>query len=191
MHAKISAIEYVLPTNACSTEALSAEFPEWSVDKIDGKTGIRTRYIAASDQCSSDLGVAAGRKLFDSGACRPEDIDYLLFCTQSPDYFLPTTACLVQDRLGIPTSSGALDFNLGCSGYIYGLGLAEGLIVSGQANNVLLITAETYSKFLHRQDKKCQDDLWRCRGRHTAEGTRQRAAVARAVLVRNRRAGRK
>jgi 3-oxoacyl-[acyl-carrier-protein] synthase-3 len=99
------------------------------------------------------LGVAAARKLFLSGACCAEDIDYLLFCTQSPDYFLPTTACIMQDRLGIPRSAGALDFNLGCSGYIYGLGLAKGLIETGQAKNVLLITAETYSKFIHPGDK--------------------------------------
>jgi 3-oxoacyl-[acyl-carrier-protein] synthase III len=153
MHAAISAIEYYLPETTVSTAQLSAEFPEWSVEKIDNKTGIFERHVAGPDECSSDLAVAATRKLFDSGACRPEDIDYLLLCTQSPDYFLPTTACLVQDRLGIPTTAGALDFNLGCSGYIYGLGLAEGLIATGQASKVLLLTAETYSKFLHPRDK--------------------------------------
>jgi 3-oxoacyl-[acyl-carrier-protein] synthase III len=153
MHAAISAIEYYLPETTVSTAQLSAEFPEWSVEKIDNKTGIFERHVAGPDECSSDLAVAAARKLFDSGVCRPEDIDYLLLCTQSPDYFLPTTACLVQDRLGIPTTAGALDFNLGCSGYIYGLGLAEGLIATGQASKVLLLTAETYSKFLHPRDK--------------------------------------
>jgi 3-oxoacyl-[acyl-carrier-protein] synthase III len=153
MHAAISAIEYYLPETTVSTAQLSAEFPEWSVEKIDNKTGIFERHVAGPDECSSDLAVAAARKLFDSGACHPEDIDYLLLCTQSPDYFLPTTACLVQDRLGIPTTAGALDFNLGCSGYIYGLGLAEGLIATGQASKVLLLTAETYSKFLHPRDK--------------------------------------
>ncbi len=153
MHAAISAIEYYLPETTVSTAQLSAEFPEWSVEKIDNKTGIHERHVAGPDECSSDLAVAAARKLFDSGVCRPEDIDYVLLCTQSPDYFLPTTACLVQDRLGIPTTAGALDFNLGCSGYIYGLGLAEGLIATGQAGKVLLLTAETYSKFLHPRDK--------------------------------------
>jgi 3-oxoacyl-[acyl-carrier-protein] synthase III len=91
--------------------------------------------------------------LFDSGVCSPGEIEYLLFGTQSPDYFLPTTACLLQDRLGIPETAGALDFNLGCSGFVYGLGLAQGLIRTGQASRVLLITAETYSKFIHPQDK--------------------------------------
>jgi 3-oxoacyl-[acyl-carrier-protein] synthase III len=152
-HARIAAIEYYLPERVLSTAGLSAEFPEWSVEKIDKKTGIQERHIAAPDECSSDLAVAAARKLFKSGACRPEDIEFVLLCTQSPDYFLPTTACLVQDRLGIPTTAGALDFNLGCSGYIYGLGLAEGLIATGQASKVLLLTAETYSKFLHPKDR--------------------------------------
>jgi 3-oxoacyl-[acyl-carrier-protein] synthase III len=153
MHAVISAIEYYLPEATVSTGDLSAEFPEWSVEKIDSKTGICERHIAGKDECSSDLAVAAAEKLFSAGVSRREEIDYVLLCTQSPDYFLPTTACLIQDRLGIATAAGALDFNLGCSGYVYGLGLAEGLISTGQAQNVLLLTAETYSKFIHPRDK--------------------------------------
>jgi 3-oxoacyl-[acyl-carrier-protein] synthase III len=152
-HAVIGGIEHYLPENVLSTADLSREFPEWSVEKIDKKTGIQVRHIAGPEECSSDLAVAAAQKLFASGVCRPEEVDYVLLCTQSPDYFLPTTACLVQDRLGIPTTAGALDFNLGCSGYIYGLGLAEGLIATGQAETVLLLTAETYSKFLHPRDR--------------------------------------
>lgn len=153
MHASISAIEYFLPEKTLSTADLSAEFPEWPVEKIDSKTGIRDRHVVGVQECSSDLAFAAAQKLFESGACHREQIDFILLCTQSPDYFLPTTACLLQDRLGIPTSAGALDFNLGCSGFVYGLGLAEGLISSGQARNVLLLTAETYSKFLNPQDR--------------------------------------
>jgi 3-oxoacyl-[acyl-carrier-protein] synthase-3 len=153
MQAAISAIEYYLPERSLTTKDLAEEFPDWSVEKIDQKTGICERHIAAPEECASDMAVAAARKLFDSEACRPDDIDYILLCTQSPDYFLPTTACLIQDRLGIPTAAGALDFNLGCSGYVYGLGLAQGLINSGQASNILLLTAETYSKFLNPRDR--------------------------------------
>lgn len=153
MRAIIKAIEYHLPETILDNERLAAEFPEWSVGKIAEKTGIRARCITAEGECSSDLGVAAARKLFASGACAPEEIDYLLFCTQSPDYLLPSTACLMQDRLGIPSAAGALDFNLGCSGFVYGLGMAKGLIETGQARKVLLVTAETYSKFLDRADK--------------------------------------
>ena len=83
----------------------------------------------------------------------PNSIDFILYCTQSPDYFLPTTACIIQDKLGIPTNSGALDFNLGCSGFVYGLSLAKGLINGNIAKRVLLITSETYSKFIHNDDK--------------------------------------
>jgi 3-oxoacyl-[acyl-carrier-protein] synthase-3 len=153
MNAAIQAIEYYLPDNVVSNGDLASQFPEWTMEKIQGKTGITERHVVAADQCASDLAEAAARRLFDSGACSPAEIDYLLLCTQSPDYFLPTTACLLQRRLGIPTHAGALDFNLGCSGFIYGLGLAHGLIQTGQASKVLLITAETYSKFIHPQDK--------------------------------------
>jgi 3-oxoacyl-[acyl-carrier-protein] synthase-3 len=153
MKATVAAIEYHFPERCMTNAQLAAEFPEWSVEKIEEKTGIDERWIAADGECSSDLGAAAARKLFDSGVCSPADIDYILFCTQSPDHFLPTTACVMQQRLGIPTSAGALDFNLGCSGYVYGLGLAKALVETGQAANVLLVTAETYSKFIHPKDK--------------------------------------
>jgi 3-oxoacyl-[acyl-carrier-protein] synthase-3 len=153
MRAAIHAIEYYLPEQVVSNQDLAAEFPEWSVEKIQGNTGILERHIACPQECASDLGYQAAQKLFASGACTPAEVDYLLLCTQSPDYFLPTTACVLQDRLGIPTHAGALDFNLGCSGFVYGLGLAQGLIETGQAERVLLITAETYSKFIHPGDK--------------------------------------
>lgn len=153
MKAVLEAIEYHLPADVVSNEDLAREYPDWSVEKIESKTGIAERRIAKPSECSSDLAVAAARKLFDAGACAPGEIDYLLLCTQSPDFFLPTTACLVQDQLGLPCHSGALDFNLGCSGFVYGLGLAKGLIETGQAHNVLLITAETYSKFIRPSDR--------------------------------------
>ena len=153
MKAAIKAIEYYLPVEVLSNDDLSAEYPDWSVEKIEQKTGITERHIAAEDECASDLGVAAAERLFQSGACRPQDIDYVVFCTQSPDYFLPTTACLIQERLRIPASAGALDVNLGCSGFVYGLGLVKGLIETRQAGSVLLITAETYSKFIHPNNR--------------------------------------
>jgi 3-oxoacyl-[acyl-carrier-protein] synthase-3 len=152
MYAGIRAIEYFLPAQVLTSAGLAAEFPGWSVDKIQSKTGIEERHIAAADEFASDLAVKAAEKLLAGGMER-ESIDALLYCTQSPDYFLPTTACLLQERLGLPTTLAALDFNLGCSGYIYGLGLARGLIESGQANRVLLLTAETYSKFIHPGDR--------------------------------------
>lgn len=154
MPAFIKSIEYDLPEGLLTSEMLAADFPEWSVEKIEEKTGIGVRRIVATHECASDIGVRAAEKLFASDVgCVRADIDYLVFCTQSPDYFLPTTACLMQDRLCLPKTCAALDFNLGCSGYVYGLGLAKGLIETGQACNVLLITAETYSKHIHPRDK--------------------------------------
>jgi 3-oxoacyl-[acyl-carrier-protein] synthase-3 len=153
MSAAISAVAYYLPEKVLTNEQLAAEFSGWSAEKIEQKTGIRERHIAGETECASDLATAAGRELFNSGVITREEIDYLLLCTQSPDYFLPTSACLVQESLGLRTECGALDFNLGCSGFVYGLGLAKGIIETGQARNVLLITAETYSKYIHPGDK--------------------------------------
>jgi 3-oxoacyl-[acyl-carrier-protein] synthase-3 len=153
MKAYIKAVSYSLPEKNLSNEDINQLFPEWSIDKISSKTGIYNRKVSPDDIFSSDLGVLAAQKLFLENNLLPSEIDYILFCTQSPDYYLPTTACLVQTRLGIPTTAGAIDFNLGCSGYIYGLGLARALILAGDATNVLFITAETYTKFIHPKDK--------------------------------------
>ena len=123
------------------------------MDLIASKTGIEKRYIAAPGECASDLGVEAANKLFQEYNVSPDSIDYLLFCTQTPDYPLPTTACIIQDRLGLRTNIGALDFNLGCSGYVYGLSLADSLIQSGMAKRILFITAETYSHYIDKADR--------------------------------------
>ena len=151
--ATLSAIEFELPAAVLGNETLAAEYSDWTAEKILAKTGIRERHIAGSDEYASDLAVRAGQKLFRNNGCRPEEIDYLIYCTQSPDYLLPTSACLIQDRLGLPTSCAALEFNLGCSGYIYGLGLAKALIETGQARSLLFLTADTYSKFINPKDK--------------------------------------
>jgi 3-oxoacyl-[acyl-carrier-protein] synthase-3 len=127
--------------------------PEWSVEKISEKTGIYERHIAAKDEFSSDMAVSAMETFFAEHNVDKTKIDFLLFCTQTPDYLLPTTACILQDKVGLPKTAGALDFNLGCSGYIYGLGLARGLVETGQAKNVLLVTSETYSKLINQKDK--------------------------------------
>ena len=152
-HAAIGPIAVHLPERVETNEHLQAEFPNWDLELIYQKTGISSRHVAAPDECASDLGVKAARKLFDQHQIDPASIDFLLFCTQSPDYALPTTACMMQDRLGLRTSIGALDFNLGCSGFVYGLSLAEGLIASGSADRILLVTAETYSKYIHAEDR--------------------------------------
>jgi len=151
--AYITGISFYLPKKVLDNRLISENHPEWSVDKISLKTGIDKRYISAEDEFSSDMAVSAAEKLFEEYSVEKESIDYLILCTQSPDFFLPTTACVLQDRLKLSKTTGALDINLGCSGFIYGIGLAKGLIASQQARNILLITSETYSKFIHPQDK--------------------------------------
>lgn len=153
MNAYIKAISYYLPEKVLTNEQLSYEFPEWTVEKVMRKIGIEERHITASRETAVDMAVKASEKLFCDCRIDKNIIDFVLLCTQSPDYFLPTSACVVQNQLNLPTSCGALDFNLGCSGFVYGLALAKGLIISNVATNVLLITSETYSKHIHPKDK--------------------------------------
>ena len=153
MKACIKAISYYLPERVCTNDELVKEFPEWDVEKVYAKVGVRQRHLASQTQTAGDLAEAAARKLFAEYGISPDTIDFILLCTQSPDYRLPSTACLLQDRLGIPTSAGAMDYDLGCSGCIYGLALAKGLVIARLARNVLLLTAETYTKYLHPDDK--------------------------------------
>jgi 3-oxoacyl-[acyl-carrier-protein] synthase-3 len=151
--ARIVDIATHLPQQVLSNEDLAVDFPEWSAAKIFEKTGIRERRIAASDETAGDLAAIAAAKLFNRTGVEPRSVDFLILCTQASDYVLPTTACVLQDRLGLPTSAGALDINLGCSGFVYGLSLAVGLIASGAAQRVLLLTADTYSKYIGERDK--------------------------------------
>lgn len=151
--ARIAAIATHLPEQVLSNDALAELYPTWPAAKILDKTGIAERRIAAEGETAVDLAYAAAVKLFDSGAIARDQVDFLILCTQAPDYFLPTSACVLQHRLKLPTHIGALDINLGCSGFVYGLSLAAGLIATGAAANIVLLTADTYSKFIHPSDK--------------------------------------
>lgn len=153
MNSEIKGISYYLPRNTISNLDLSGRFPEWSVEKITQKIGIEVRHTAQYNETALDMAIKASHNLFLEHKIQPETIDFVILCTQSPDYFLPTSACIIQALLCIPKDAGAFDFNLGCSGYIYGLGIAKGLVETNQAKEVLLITSETYSKFIHPNDK--------------------------------------
>lgn len=149
----VRAIAYHLPERVVSNADLQAENPDWDMSRVEAKVGIAARRVAGEGESASDLGFAAASRLLDGAGVDRASIDYLLFCTQSPDYALPTTACILQDRLGLSTSCGAIDFNQGCSGYVYGLHLAKAMIAGGMARNVLLVTAETYSRYIHPRDR--------------------------------------
>jgi 3-oxoacyl-[acyl-carrier-protein] synthase-3 len=151
--AKIKDIAMYLPPVVLSNFELSKIYPEWPSEKIYDKTGINERRIAGKDQTAGDLAFEAATRLFYQGQIASQDVDFIILCTQAPDYILPTTACIIQDRLGISRHAGALDINLGCSGFVYGLSLAKGLIETGAARCVLLLTADTYSKYINPMDK--------------------------------------
>lgn len=153
MKAYIKGIAYYLPDSVLTNEELVKQFPEWTVDKISKKVGISERHVTTEDETAGDMAVKAAEKLFTEKGIDRSVIDFVLLCTQSPDYHLPSTSCIIQDKLGLSTRCGAFDFNLGCSGYEYGLAVAKGLVVGGIAKNILLLTAETYTKYIHPLDK--------------------------------------
>ncbi len=153
MDAFVTALTYVLPEKVVTNDDLQAENTDWDMARIGGKVGITRRHIAAEDETSSDLAYEAGRKLLDATGIDRASIDCLIFCTQTPDHVLPTSACILQQRLGLGTHVAAFDFNQGCSGYIYGLGIAKAFIAAGMAKRVLFLTGETYSKLVHPRDR--------------------------------------
>jgi len=153
LSAAVTAIVGHLPSRVLDNEELAMAFEGWSAEKIFEKTGIRERRIAADGETAGDLGEVAARRLFETHDIAPSSIDMLIFCTQAPDYLLPATACILHQRLGLRRDCGAFDYSLGCSGFVYGLALAQGLIAAGSARRVLLVTADTYSKLLHPRDR--------------------------------------
>ena len=150
---RIRGIACELPPTRVDNAELVRQFGTWTEDKIYQKTGIRERRVATTELVS-DLATGACERLFaDSPSFDRNEVDMLLLCTETPDYYMPATACLVHRRLGLRQDSGALDYNLGCSGFIYGLALAKSLVFSGVARNVLLVTADTLSKTVNPMDK--------------------------------------
>lgn len=153
MNAFIKAISFYLPDKIVTNEELVSEFPEWTIDKIGEKVGVLERHIAADNETAGDMAISASLRLFEEYNVERSKIDFVILCTQSPDYFLPSTACVIQNKLGLQTSCGSFDINLGCSGFVYGLAVAKGLIEANIAKNILFITSETYNKHLHPKDK--------------------------------------
>ncbi len=153
MKAFIKAISYYLPETTFSNKDYFVQFPEALENKNLHKLGIENRHIVDKEETASDLAVKSALKLFEEHNITREDIDFILFCAQEFDYYTPTTACTIQSRLNLKTECGALDFNLGCSGFVYGLSIAKGLIESCSCKNVLLLTSSTLTKTFHPKDK--------------------------------------
>ena len=152
--AYIKAISYYLPENKLTNEILQEEFPNLEVVKLTKSIGVEQRSIANKNTTAADLAYEAANSLFDSYPNeKKESIDFVIFCTQSPDYFLPSTACILQDRLKLSKQCGAFSYDLGCSGYVYGLAIANSFVDSGMAKNVLLLTGDTITHYMHPEDK--------------------------------------
>lgn len=155
MKVNISAITYHLPDTIEGVDTLQCDNPDWDLPKILDKTGILNRHIAARGETAVDLAFEAGRKLL-GGLQDREEIDLLILVTQSPDYVLPTSACILQDRLGLSKNCMAFDINLGCSGFVNALSIAGGLIEAGVAHKGLILCADTYSKYIGKNDRTCR-----------------------------------
>lgn len=151
--AYIKAIAYNLPEGILTNAEIARDFPEWTEEKIEKKIGIKQRHIVRDGETASDIAIGAAEKLFAETGFDRGQVDYLIFVSQSPDYHLPTTACIIQTKLGLSHNLTVLDINLGCNGFVAGLSVAKAVVVAGQAKNVLLLTGETYSKYMHERDK--------------------------------------
>ena len=149
-NAKMIGFGLYTPKNLVENEKLQ-EFLETSDEWIRTRTGIERRYISL-DENTSDLAVEASKKALSQAGLSAEDIDLIIVATVTPDNFTPSTACIVQDKLGAK-NAWAFDINAACTGFIYALKLGRSLIRSGEANNALIIGAETLSKALNWEDR--------------------------------------
>jgi 3-oxoacyl-[acyl-carrier-protein] synthase III len=147
-------ISYHLPNGRLGNEELASALGRWTAEEIFKKTGIRTRCVAAEEETATELGARALGALLIQHKGVP--VDFLMLCTQSADYKLPGSAGLLQATAGLQTRCGCLDINLACSGFVYGLMLAEGLIAGGSAQNVVLVNSDTYTHYIHPRDSVCR-----------------------------------
>ena len=149
----IRKISYHLPDKIERNDKLKKLHPEWDIDNVEGKIGIFQRYISDVNETSLDLGFSASNKLFIEYQIFPKDIDSLIFVSQSPDYLLPPSSCLLQEKLSLRKDILALDINLGCSGFVNTLAVATSLIKSNTVKNCLIICGETYTKYIDENDR--------------------------------------
>ena len=152
-HSFVNKISYYLPKDKLTNDELTSIFPESINDKGLHKIGVKERRIISKNDLASDIGIQAALNLYKEHEISPENIDFLIFCAQEFDYYTPTTACVIHKKIGLKKSAGAIDYNLGCSGFVYGVSIANGLISTGVVKNVLLITASTLTRQLHPKDK--------------------------------------
>ena len=150
---EIKAIEYNLASICESLETLKEYNSSWDIENIYSKTGIKLRYISNENETALKLGLEAAKNLISKNKIRPSEIDALIFVSQTPEYFLPATSCIIQEKLELPTTTLAFDINLGHSGFIYALHLLCGLIQSNSIKNAIIVCADTYTKYIRKNDR--------------------------------------
>ncbi|GGB88736.1 beta-ketoacyl-ACP synthase III [Pseudoduganella buxea] len=142
-------------TNADLTAQLAAKGIETSDEWISSRSGITARHYAAPEQVSSDLGVQAARRALEMAGLAPNDIDLIIVASSTPDFLgsFPSTACIVQRKLGMTNTSAAVDVQAVCSGFVYAVASADSFIKSGMHKNVLVIGTEVFSRILNFEDR--------------------------------------
>ncbi|WP_226809692.1 beta-ketoacyl-ACP synthase III [Candidatus Vallotia lariciata] len=140
-------------TNQMLAKRLAQNGIETSDEWIVARTGIHSRYFAAPDQTTSDLALIAAQRAIVAASIDFQAIELIIVATSTPDFIFPSTACLVQDKLGIRNGSAAFDVQAVCSGFAYALAVADGLIRGGTYRNALVIGAETFSRLLDFRDR--------------------------------------
>jgi 3-oxoacyl-[acyl-carrier-protein] synthase III len=151
---KILAIEYYLPKKKENNKSLKKFNPQLDIKRIYEKTGINTRYISGEKESVIDISIKCSNKIFKKFP--KKKIDFLILVTQTSPYRIPTTACILQEKLNLKKNIIAFDINLGCSGFIYALRMGSSLIESKQANNGLIICADTYTKYISKKNTACR-----------------------------------
>jgi 3-oxoacyl-[acyl-carrier-protein] synthase III len=151
MHAEIKDIEYAFPANTVNNRDLKNENPDWIMERIVPKTGVYSRYIASEQETAFSISLKACDKLFEK--YDKHLIDTIIYCTQSPDYIMPPNAYLLHGHYALAQNVIAFDITQACSGFIYGLLLANSMIKAGTSKNVLLVNADTYSKYINKRDR--------------------------------------
>ena len=149
----IKGISYALPELIDLNAEIAKHHPEWRMEEVEERIGVKSRYRAQATETAVDLAQKACLKLFKKHPDLPGKVDALIFCTQTPDYLIPSNASVLHGRLELQEGLMAFDINLACSGYVYGLGIASGLLKAGLATNILLVNADTYSKLISDDDR--------------------------------------
>jgi 3-oxoacyl-[acyl-carrier-protein] synthase-3 len=152
----IAAISYYLPERVVTNRDLDRENPAWDMDRVAAKTGVFSRHVAADDETALDMSVVAANKLLERYPELRTEVDGIIFCTQTPDYIMPPNSALLHKELGLSDAVFAMDTNLACSGYVYSLAMAQGLINTGTCTNILLVTADTYSRLINPGDRSAR-----------------------------------